>query len=124
MAFEAPSFTEALRNCVHGYSGAHSAAIERAPDVFEFFARLFAERDLPDSARPLINAVLAYFVAPFDVMSEQELGPFGLLDDLYVASHAFHLLRREVPNELLHSAWRKRSRPAPLSIPGRPATNT
>ena len=113
------SFADALRACVRDYDGAHSAAIKRAPDVFELYSRLFAEPELPDHARPIVNAVLAYFVAPHDVMSDEELGPFGLLDDLYVAAHAYQLLRRELPGELLDKAWKRRGRSPPASIPGR-----
>jgi len=104
---------------VAGYEGAHAEAVSRAPDVFELFSRLFAEPDLPEHARPIVNAVLAYFVAPHDVMSEEELGPFGLLDDLYVAAHAYHLLRRELPADLLERAWRRRGKSPPTSIRGR-----
>jgi uncharacterized membrane protein YkvA (DUF1232 family) len=116
VAFEPPSFADALRQCVHDYDGAHSAAVLRAPDVFELFARLFAEPDLPDHARPIVNAVLAYFVVPHDVMPEDDLGPFGLLDDLYVAAHAYQMLRRELPDELLARAWRRRGKSPPNSI--------
>lgn len=116
--FEGPAFGEALRACVEGYDGAHGAAVCWAPDVFELFARLFAEPELPEHARPIVNAVLAYFVAPFDVLPE-ELGPYGLLDDLYVAAHAYQLLRRELPEELLLRAWRRRGKSPPQSVKGK-----
>ncbi len=122
MAFEAPSYVALLHACVDGYDGAHRDAVVRAPDVFAFFTRLFEEPELPASARPLVNAVLAYFVAPNDVLPEEDLGPFGFLDDLYVAAHVYQLLRREVPAGLLETAWQKRGRPAAKSIRGRPAT--
>lgn len=101
------------------YDGAHAEAVLLAPDVFEFYARLFAEPELPDPQRPLVNAVLAYFVAPHDVFSEDELGPFGLLDDLFVAAHVYQLLRREVPEVLLVRAWARRGKSPPQSIRGK-----
>jgi uncharacterized membrane protein YkvA (DUF1232 family) len=119
VAFEAPNFAESLRLCVSGYEGAHAIAIRSAPDVFEFFARLFAEPELPDHVRVTVNAVLAYFVAPHDAMPEEDLGPYGLLDDLYVASHAYQLIRRELPAEFLERAWKRRGRSPPASIRGK-----
>lgn len=119
MAFEAPNYAEALRACVAGYEGAHAGAIQLAPDVFEFYARLFAEPELPEHIRATVNAVLAYFVAPHDVMPDDDLGPFGLLDDLYVAAHAYQLIRRELPAEFLEKAWRRRGKSPPLSIRGK-----
>lgn len=118
MAFESPSFSDSLRRCVDGYEGAHAAAVAWAPDVFEFFARLFAEPELPDALRPIVNAVLAYFVAPHDVLNDEELGPYGLLDDLYVAAHAYGLLRRELDTEFLQRAWTRRGKAPPRSIRG------
>jgi uncharacterized membrane protein YkvA (DUF1232 family) len=106
MAFEAPDYAASLRQCIEGYHGAHEAAVRRAAEVFEFYARLFAEVDLPASARDVVNAVLAYFVAPADVLPEQDLGPFGLLDDLFVASHGFRRLRKEVADPVIQRAWR------------------
>lgn len=105
MAFEPPSYANALRACVAGYEGSHAPTVLRVVDIFELFARLFAHPDLPPNARPIVNAVLAYFVAPVDVMSEEELGPYGLVDDIYVATHAFHVLRREVPDDVMQDAW-------------------
>lgn len=106
MSFEAPDYRAALRDCVAGYAGAHQQAIAAAPCVFTFFANLFANPDLSASARSAVASVLAYFVTPNDVMPEEELGPFGLLDDLYVAAYAFRLIRRgEVPQQMLQDAW-------------------
>jgi uncharacterized membrane protein YkvA (DUF1232 family) len=79
----------------------------RTPAVFDFYARLFVDERLPQGARQLVNGVLAYFVAPMDVMPEELLGPFGLLDDLYLAAHTYRLLQRNlVPSEVLVDAWR------------------
>jgi uncharacterized membrane protein YkvA (DUF1232 family) len=105
VAFEPPSYADALRNCVRGYEGSHARAVLSVVDIFEFFSHLFASPALPPSARPVINAVLAYFVAPNDVMSEEELGPFGLLDDIYVATHAYHLIRADIPEDERQRAW-------------------
>ena len=119
MPFDAPSYADSLRKCVAGYSGAHEQAVRWAPDVFELFSRLFAEPELPDHARPVVNAVLAYFVAPHDVLPAEDLGPYGLLDELYVASHAFAILRREVAPDLVIRAWKRRGKSPPQSIRGK-----
>jgi uncharacterized membrane protein YkvA (DUF1232 family) len=49
--------------------------------------------------------VLAYFVVPDDVLPEAELGPYGLLDDLYLAAHVYRMLRRQLPRDVLEDAW-------------------
>jgi len=104
--FEAPDFAAQLRVCVHGYEGEHERSIRHAPDLFEFYRALFADERLPRELRTMVNGVLAYFVVPDDMLPEETLGPYGLLDDLFVASHAYRVLRRELPREVIASAWR------------------
>lgn len=103
--FEAPDHAAALRRFVHEYRGSRQRAVALAPDVFCLFARMLVDPRLPRDARDLVTSVLAYFVVPNDVMPEAELGPLGLMDDLYAAAYAYRMLRRELPPELLHDAW-------------------
>lgn len=104
--FDAPDYAAALRRFVHEYRGARQRSVRLAPDVFSFYARLLIDPRLPRRARPVVTSVLAYFVIPDDVLPEAELGPFGLMDDLYAAAYGFRRLRREVPAALLVDAWR------------------
>lgn len=104
--FEAPDYAASLRRFVEGYRGGRERTVALAPEVFMFFARLFVDPRLPREARHVVTSVLAYFVAPDDVLPEAELGPLGLMDDLYAAAHAYRTLRRELPTELIGDAWR------------------
>lgn len=103
--FEAPDYEASLRRFVAGYEGARARAVVLAPEVFTFFARLLVDPRLGRDARHVVTSVLAYFVAPDDVMPEAELGPLGVLDDLYAAAYAYRTLRRELPMEMLRDAW-------------------
>jgi uncharacterized membrane protein YkvA (DUF1232 family) len=103
--FDAPDYAASLRHFVEGYEGARQRAVRLAPEVFTFFAHLLVDPRLPRDARHVVTSVLAYFVAPDDVMPEAELGPLGLMDDLFAAAHAYRTLRRELPTELLRDAW-------------------
>lgn len=103
--FQPPEFLASLRVFVDAYEGSRSRAIRRAPEIFEFYARLFSNPGLSRDARALVNAVLAYFVVPEDVLPEAEFGPFGLMDDLFVAAHCYRILRRELAPEIVPAAW-------------------
>ena len=102
---DALDYAAALHRFVHDYEGSRARAVRLVPDVFTFFARLMIDERLPRSARGTVTSVLAYFVLPDDVLPEADLGPLGLLDDLYAASYAYRQLRRELPAELLIDAW-------------------
>lgn len=103
--FEPPDYATSLRLFVSGYAGSRERAVMLAPDVFTFYARLLVDDRLHRDARTIVSSVLAYFVVPDDVMPEAELGPLGLMDDLYAAAFAYRVLRREVATEILAHAW-------------------
>jgi uncharacterized membrane protein YkvA (DUF1232 family) len=105
MTFEVPDYAASLGRFVHAYRGTRERAVRRAPEVFSFFARLLVDSRLPRTDRHVVTSVLAYFVVPDDVMPEADLGPLGLIDDLYAAAYAYRQLRRELPGELLQDAW-------------------
>ena len=106
MPFESPDYLASLQSCVEGYCGAYARTVLRAPQVFAFYSALYGDDRLDDEARDLVKAVLAYFVVPRDVMPEEELGPYGLLDDLFLAAHVYRLLDRlGLPGDLLPGAW-------------------
>ena len=100
-----PDYAALLRASTSTYTGTRERAIRRAGDLFDFYARLFSEERLPRHTRSTVNAVIAYFVVPDDVMPEENLGPIGLCDDLFVAAYGYRLLRREVSGEILYDAW-------------------
>ncbi len=100
-----PDYAALLRASTSSYTGTRERAIRRAGDLFDFYARLFSEERLPRHARMTVNAVIAYFVVPDDVMPEEDLGPIGLCDDLFVAAYGYRILRREIAGEILYDAW-------------------
>jgi uncharacterized membrane protein YkvA (DUF1232 family) len=106
MSFESPDYLASLESCVAGYAGAYARTVLRAPRVFAFYSTLYGDERLDDASRDLVKTVLAYFVVPRDVMPEEELGPYGLLDDLFLAAHVYRLLGRlGLPADLLTDAW-------------------
>lgn len=106
MPGELRDFGDSLREFVQGYRGAYERTVLRAPDVYDLFAQLFADERVDREARQVVNGVLAYFVAPGDAMPEDTLGPYGLLDDIFVAAHAFRRLRSGLSDDVLARAWR------------------
>ena len=102
---ETPDFARQLADWVEGYEGPRQRAIRHSGEVFRFYTRLFANAGLSRHHRHVVNAVLSYFVVSDDVFPEHTLGPLGLVDDLFVASHAYRMLAREVSANLLLEAW-------------------
>jgi len=102
---DAPDYALQLRAFCQDYDGPRGRAVCHAADVFEFYTLLFVRVRMHRQHQSMVNAVLAYFVVPDDLFPEEVLGPFGLVDDLFVAAHAFRVLRREVAAADLKACW-------------------
>ena len=102
---DALDYSFQLRVFTQDYDGPRRRAIQHAPDIFEFFSMLFVRVRMNRQNQSLVNAVLAYFVVPDDLFPEEKIGPIGLVDDLFVAAHAYRILRREVPPAELMACW-------------------
>lgn len=105
MSFVAPDYRAEIRRFVADYTGEYEAAIRRTGDVFDLYTRLMVDARVTGDARSLVAVVLAYFVIPDDVLPEADLGPYGMLDDLFLASHVYRRLVRMLDAEVLADAW-------------------
>ena len=100
------SFFDHLREELDGYEGPYADLLRWTPKLIEYFGSLIEDTRLPRPARGVINAALAYFVLPFDVVPESSMGGFGYVDDLYLCAYAAHLLQCEPGYaELLDEHW-------------------
>jgi len=102
---EAPDYATQLRVFCQDYEGPRDRAVRHAADIFDFYTGLFVRLRLNRDHQGIVNSVLAYFVVPDDLFPEEVLGPFGLVDDLYVAAYAFRILRRELAAGEMQICW-------------------
>jgi uncharacterized membrane protein YkvA (DUF1232 family) len=108
----APDFAQQLEAYVDGYRGPREVSVREAANLYRFYVRLYADPRLPRGARPIVNAVLAYFVVADDVIPPEEGGELGIVDDVFLAAHAYRMLCNEgVEAELLQEAWPARTDP-------------
>ncbi|MFQ5888213.1 MAG: YkvA family protein [Candidatus Hydrothermarchaeales archaeon] len=77
-------FHEILEEGVRNYEGEFHEIINLTPDMFRLFTNLLEDPLVPASSKPIINATIAYFAAPFDALPEEVYGPVGYLDDLFL----------------------------------------
>ncbi len=99
-------FAELLREDTDGYDGLYADLIRWTPALFEFLSALAEDTRLSRDGRIWINAALAYFVLPFDVIPETGMGGYGYLDDLYLTAKVIHSLQmRPDQAELLDDHW-------------------
>lgn len=98
-------FYELLQEHVSGYDGKYHEIVGLTPDIFKLFVNFLEDPMVKASSKPLINATIAYFVAPFDAIPEEIYGPVGYLDDLFLASWVLRKLEEEVGYAVLVNNW-------------------
>ena len=100
-------YSEILQSNLAGYHGPHSDVILLAPELFRLMCRLLNDQRLPPRLKPLVNAAIAYFVAPFDPIPEEVYGPEGYLDDVWLSCHIARRIASELKSmDLLVQNWR------------------
>ena len=84
-------FYDTLLENLDNYNGEYESFINYGPDLFKLLCDLL-NADVDDSLRLPICGAIAYYVTPNDVISEQVYGPYGYIDDIYLASHVLKMV--------------------------------
>jgi uncharacterized membrane protein YkvA (DUF1232 family) len=98
-------FYEVLRDNVEGYEGELSEIIKYTPDFFKLLTNLLEDPVVPLESKPLINAAIAYFVAPFDALPEAIYGAVGYVDDLFLCAWTLKRLEERIGYAPLRNNW-------------------
>lgn len=84
-------FYDTLLENLDNYNGEYESFINYGPNLFKLLCDLLnAEIDV--TLRLPICGAIAYYVTPDDVISEQIYGPYGYIDDIYLASYVLKMV--------------------------------
>lgn len=75
------------------------------PDLTVLLARLLRDERVPLLEKGLAVAGLAYVVSPIDVLPAIVMGPFGLLDDLFIVAACLSRLLNHVHPDVVRNHW-------------------
>jgi uncharacterized membrane protein YkvA (DUF1232 family) len=98
-------FYENLVDEIKQYKGNKAAVVELAPPLFKLMTNLLEDHRTPQSVKPLINAAIAYFVAPYDVLPEEVYGAEGFIDDIFICFYVIRKLADSIDTDLLEDNW-------------------
>ena len=104
MSKKIETYVDVVRKNIEGYRGPLSDVIKYAPMFYELFESLIKEKNLDKNTHPIINSVVAYFVLPNDVIPEDEYGPFGYVDYLYLCVYVINKLFYE--RKVIKQHWK------------------
>ena len=98
-------FYDLLRENLDSYRGEYERFIDYGPDLFKLLINILNDRNIGSHIRIKINAALAYYVAPFDIIPEQIYGPHGYIDDIYVCAYVIKNIVGELGYDYLENVW-------------------
>lgn len=78
--------------------------IRQLPQLVLLIARLLRDRRVPGADKALFGLVIAYVIAPIDLLPDF-LGALGLVDDLYLVALALGRLLGRAGPDLLLEHW-------------------
>lgn len=97
-------FTHVVQENVSEYRGWFDI-VKWAPIFAATLMVLSYDPRLQQRHRNWVNAAIAYFVTPDDVVSEQKHGAYGYLDDIFVSAYVSDRIAREVGWKVIEEAW-------------------
>lgn len=98
-------FYENLVDEIREYKGIKEPLIELAPPLFKLMTNLLEDHRTPQAVKPIINAAIAYFIAPYDVFPEAVYGAEGFIDDIFICFYAIRKMSGSIAKELLEDNW-------------------
>ena len=84
-------FYDTLLENLDSYDGEYESFINYGPNLFKLLCDLL-NCEIDNSLRLPICGAIAYYVTTDDVISEQIYGPYGYIDDIYLASYVLKLV--------------------------------
>lgn len=98
-------FYQDLVNQVKGYDGEKADIVSLAPSLFKFLTSVAGDDEIPRQGRSLAQGAIGYFIAPYDGLPEEALGPLGYMDDIYACLHVIKKLEETVESRALEEHW-------------------
>lgn len=100
-----PEFIEALEKQVAEYRGTWRDVVSLVPAYAALMLHLLKDPRMSRDQRLLVDAALAYLVSPDDVIPEDQVGPYGYLDDIFCCAFVATRIAEELSWELVEEGW-------------------
>ena len=106
MEDEFKDFYDTLIENLEGYDGEYAYFINCGPNLFNLLCNLLSKKEISRPMRLEISAAIAYYVAPDDIIPEEIYGPYGYIDDIFIAVYVLRKVAKEFGYEFLQNLWK------------------
>jgi len=112
MASQNLDFYQNLRNQIRewlktdeGKSNKWSEYLLLAPDILHLICKLSVDKRVSVKDRAKLAALIAYFIAPIDLIPEAIVGPVGYLDDIALSAYVLNGIINNTDAEVVRKHW-------------------
>ncbi len=98
-------YLQMLKEQVGRYAGTLRDVILLAPVYGLLMFHLMKDPRLTREQRLWVDAAIAYLVSPDDVIPEDEVGPYGYLDDVFCCAYVTARIGEELGWEIVEEHW-------------------
>lgn len=99
-------FSDTLRENLNSFEGEYASFIDCGPNLFVLLCDLLDDKQLTREERLEINAAIAYYVIPNDVIPEEIYGPYGYIDDIFISAYVLRKIAENHGYEFVQEIWR------------------
>ncbi|MCG8469273.1 MAG: DUF1232 domain-containing protein [Gemmatimonadetes bacterium] len=99
------AYLQSVKDQVAKYAGTLRDVIILAPVYGMLMFTLMRDPRLTQRQRLLVDAAIAYLVSPDDVIPEDEVGPYGYLDDVFCCAYVAHRIGEELGWDVVEEHW-------------------
>ncbi|MFQ5689636.1 MAG: YkvA family protein [Gemmatimonadota bacterium] len=101
----AADYLQMLKEQVAKYAGTLRDVVILAPVYGMLMFHLLRDPRLSNEHRLWVDAAIAYLVSPDDVIPEEEVGPYGYLDDIFCCAYVANRIGQELGWDVLEDGW-------------------
>lgn len=98
-------YLQMVREQVAKYAGTLRDVIVLAPVYGMLMFHLMKDPRLSREQRLWVDAAIAYLVSPDDVIPEDEVGPYGYLDDIFCCAYVAQRIGEELGWDVVEEGW-------------------
>jgi len=96
-------FYESLVRDIASHAGPHKKLNQYCPIFFQLLCRIINDKVTDWNTKLMIDAALAYFVLPDDIIPDKEEA--GYVDDLFIVTYVLKEIKEKVSPELIINNW-------------------
>lgn len=98
-------FYDTLIENLDNFDDDYASFIDSGPNLYKLLTDVLHQEILSPELRLRVSGAIAYYVVPNDVIPEDEYGPYGYIDDIFISVYVLREVADEFGYQILQDLW-------------------